>query len=82
MVPSTITDGAWEISAAGEPRLVLTDYLQLHRWTGTAWVSALGPLQVQREALAWPWLPNREPNNAVLLGSEGVGSAIVGADVP
>ena len=81
-VPSTITDGGWELSAAGEPRLVLTDYLQLHRWTGTAWVSALGPLQVQREALAWPWLPNREPNNAVLLGSEGVGSTIVAADVP
>lgn len=81
-VPPSITDGAYELSATGQPRLVLTDYWQLHRFDGTGWVSALGPLQLQREALAWPWLPDGQPNDEVLLGAEGVGSTIRASQVP
>jgi len=81
-VPSSVTDGAWELSAAAEPRLVLTDYLRLHRLEGAEWVSELAPLQLQREALAWPWLPGREDNDTVWLGSEGVRSRIITAEVP
>jgi hypothetical protein len=81
-VPAGITDGAWELSASGEPRLVLTDYWRLHRYTGDGWASALAPLQLQREALAWPWLAGGEPNDSVLLGSEGTNSQIIAAEVP
>ncbi len=81
-VPGTITDGGWELSPEGAPRLVLIDYWRIHRWTGDAWVSQLGPLMLQREALAWPWLPDGPGNNSVLLGSEGAGSSIVPAEVP
>lgn len=84
-VPPGITDGAWELSPIGEPRLVLTDYWQLHRYADGGWVSALGPLQLQREALAWPWLPGRGEGGArdqVYLGSEGASSRILVADVP
>jgi hypothetical protein len=80
--PTGITDGAWELSPSGEPRLVLTDYWQLHRLAESGWVSALGPLQLQREALAWPWLPDAAANDTVLLGSEGVNSTILTAEVP
>lgn len=80
--PSGVTDGAWELSPAGEPRLVLTDYWRMHRLQGTTWVSALGPLQLQREALAWPWLPDGPAASEVLLGSEGAGSTIVSAGLP
>lgn len=80
--PATITDGAWELSPAGEPRLVLTDYWQLHRLAESGWVSELGPLQLQREALAWPWLPDAVANDTVLLGSEGANSTIITAEVP
>lgn len=80
--PATITDGAWELSPAGEPRLVLTDYWQLHRLAASGWVSSLGPLQLQREALAWPWLPDAVANDTVLLGSEGANSRILTAEIP
>lgn len=80
--PAGITDGAWELSPTGEPRLVLTDYWRLHLLRGEDWVSALGPLQLQREALAWPWLPEGQPNASVLLGSEGTRSAIVVGQAP
>jgi hypothetical protein len=80
--PATITDGAWELSPAGQPRLVLTDYWRLHRLAESGWVSELGPLQLQREALAWPWLPDGVANDTVLLGSEGANSTIITAEVP
>jgi len=81
-VPPGITDGAYELSQPQAPRLVLTDYWQLHRLGETGWVSALGPLQLQREALAWPWLPEGQPNDLVLVGAEGTGSTIKTATVP
>ncbi len=81
-VPPSITGGDWELSAAAEPRLVLIDYWRIHRLEGNSWVSKLGPLQLQREAMAWPWLPDAPDNDRVLLGSEGAGSGIVVGDVP
>jgi hypothetical protein len=81
-VPGSITDGAWELSPAGEPRLVLVDYWRIHRLQGSQWVSRLGPLQLQREALAWPWLPDAGPNDTLLVGSEGTNSTILTAQVP
>lgn len=81
-VPASITDGAWELSADGEPRLVLSDYWRLYRLTDSGWTSELGPLQLQREALAWPWLADGRPNESVLLGSEGTHSRIITASVP
>jgi hypothetical protein len=81
-VPSSVTDGGWELSPTGEPRLVLIDYLQIHTLVGSAWDSSVGPLQVQREALAWPWLPGGGSNDSVFLGSEGQSSKIVVAEVP
>lgn len=80
--PTEVTDGAWELSPVGEPRLVLCGYWQLFRWDGSAWVSAIGPLQAQREALAWPWLPAGQRSDSVLLGSEGAKSTIVAGKVP
>jgi hypothetical protein len=81
-VPGSITDGAWELSPDGEPRLVINDYWRLYRLTDAGWASELGPLQLQREALAWPWLADRGPNDSVLLGSEGTHSRIITASVP
>ncbi len=81
-VPASITDGAWELSPAGEPRLVLVDYWRIHRLQGSQWVSQYGPLQLQREALAWPWLPDAGPNDTVLVGSEGTNSTILTAQLP
>lgn len=81
-VPTTITDGAWELTSTGEPRLVLIDYWRIHRLGRDGWISQLGPLQVQREALAWPWLEPGTSNNQVFLGSEGAGSQIILATVP
>jgi hypothetical protein len=81
-VPSSITDGAWELSPAGEPRLILIDYWRIYRFAEAGWVSEFGPLQLQREALAWPWLPDAAPNDTVLLGSEGTNSTILTARVP
>lgn len=80
--PGSITDGAWELSPAGEPRLVLIDYWRIHRLSGTEWISELGPLQLQREALAWPWLPDSPGGDTVLLGSEGTHSTILTAQIP
>ena len=32
--PPSITDGGWELTSDGEPRLVLTDYWRLYRLDG------------------------------------------------
>ncbi len=80
-VPAMITDGGWELSSTGDPRLVLIDYWSIHRRIPDGWTSALGPLQPQREALAWPWLPDGPSTSTVLLGSEGQGSQIIAAPV-
>jgi hypothetical protein len=79
--PPMITDGAWEAGVSTAPRLVLTDYWRIHRQApdGT-WVSGLGPLQLGREALAWPWPATGAPE--VLVGGEGTGSQVLPADVP
>ena len=81
-VPASITDGAWELSAAGAPRLVLIDYFRIHRLADSGWVSQFGPLQLQREAMAWPWVAEGVPGDTVLLGSEGTNSTILTAPVP
>lgn len=80
--PSDITDAAWELSPAAEPRLVLTGYFQLHSWNGASWTTWLGPLQLQREAVAWPWLPSGQPADTILLGSEGSRASITTSEVP
>ncbi len=82
-VPQSITDGAWELAPQGDPRLVLIDYWRIHRGAADGqWVSSLGPLQLQREALAWPWLSPGVGNDEVLLGTEGLNPKILTATVP
>ena len=82
-VPQSVTDGAWELAPDGDPRLVLIDYWRIHRQDADGqWKSRLGPLQVQREALAWPWLSPGTANDEVLVGTEGLNSKILAATVP
>lgn len=82
VAPDSITDGAWELAPRGAPRLVLVDYWQLHRQTPEGWESALGPLQLLREAVAWPWLGAGVPTDEVYVGSEGARTPILPATVP
>jgi hypothetical protein len=79
--PPMITDGAFELGAAGAPRLVLIDYWRIHRQQADgSWAAKLGTLQLGTEAVAWPWPAGDD--GQILIGSEGTGSRIVAATAP
>ena len=82
--PLLITDGAWEMVPDGAPRIVLVSYLsaQVMAEPGGDARSIVVPIQGQRESVAWPWAGPDAFVDSVYVGSEGVGSRIVVADVP
>lgn len=83
-MPGGTTDAAFELGANRPPRIVLVGYLQVLAADGIGgpWRSDLGPLQRQREAVAWPWFGANAVGSQVYVGSEGAGSTVLPADVP